>query len=135
MSLTARARVPHCSEVAAPAAREAATGSKPRRSWLSDCSCAPRSGLASRHRIRRGSKTFQCDRSSTVIPTRRRDVTMPIDSSTRTTSRATETGGGLRGGGGGGGEPRGGGGGATDDAAADVVERPAVQLARDAGTG
>jgi len=36
-----------------------------------------------------GSKTFQRSRGSTVVPTRRLLLTMPIDSSTRMVSRTT----------------------------------------------
>ncbi len=134
MSLTARARVPHCSEVAWPAASEAATGSKPRRSSLSDCSCAARSELASRQRISRGSKTFHADRASTVTPTRRRERDHPH----RLEDPHHLAGDGHRDGVLAG-EPLQGEYGAraeiaADDAAADVVERPAVQLARERGS-
>ena len=42
-----------------------------------------------RHRITTGSNTFHFSDGWIVMPTRRRDATIPIDSSTRIASRAT----------------------------------------------
>ena len=112
-----------------PAAREAATGSK------------PRAQLAQRLQLRGPVVAVEApadqpgvedvpalDRSSTVTPTRRREVTIPIDSRTRTTSRATDTETAYSRD-----EPLQGQHGARaelarDDPAADVVEGAAVQL-------
>src|SRR5690242_11699889 len=88
MPMTAAVSAPHWSGVACSAASAAAVGSTPVRSWLSDRSCAGRSGPASRQRISRGSRTFHSSRGRTVMPTRRRLVTTRMASSTRTTSRA-----------------------------------------------
>ena len=71
------------------AAYRAAAGSNPARSSDSERSWSARPLPASRQRMSMGSKTFQCARGDTVTPTRRRLVTKPIDSSTRTASRAT----------------------------------------------
>ena len=90
MSETAPASTPQWAGVARSAASAAATGSNPIRSSESDSSCSLRSAPSSRHRISRGSKTCQDSRGWTVTPTRRRDATMPIDSSTRIASRDTD---------------------------------------------
>ncbi len=85
-SSTRRRRV--CAS-ARPAASRAATGSIAERSSVRASSWAPRPGPPSRHRISRGSKGFHSRGARTVTPTRRRDSTIPIDSSTRTTSRTS----------------------------------------------
>ncbi len=90
MSMTAPVSVPHCAGVARRAASAAATGSSPRRSSPSERSCSSRPGPSSRQPMICGSNRFHRARSATVMPTRRRLVTMPIDSRTRIASRTTD---------------------------------------------